>query len=57
VVLNVVMKKCHDFRIYFFAEFGWGKSGSRVGNNPPFAMRPQRMGHPVLWLKASNGCG
>jgi hypothetical protein len=37
VVLNVVMKKCHDFRIYFFAEFGWGKSGSRVANNPPFA--------------------
>jgi hypothetical protein len=57
VVLNVVMKNATISGFIFFAEFGWGKSGSRVANNPPFAMRPQRMGHPVLWLKGSNGCG
>ena len=31
-------------------EGGWGEDGSRLGaNNPPFPMKPERMGHPGLW--------
>lgn len=34
-----------------------GRSGSRFhANNPPFSIRPKRMGHPDLWLEASFFC-